>query len=302
MTISVEEVVERIGAWRGRRVSIKPLAGGLTNQNYRVDVDGTPYFVRIPGASTELLAIDRKNEYHNTRAAAQAGVGPRVVHYLPEHSVMVLEFIQGQTMSNATLHAPGMPARIARSIRMLHSGPRFLTDFNMFRLVEFYLRMVQEHDVRIPATYRDRLPTVRRIEEATLAHALPAVPCNNDLLAENYIDDGSLLRLIDFEYSGNNDPCFELGNTCQELQYDEARFTELCAAYFVEPLRHLLARMHLFALMSDVGWTLWGAIQAKVSKLDYDFWGYATGRWDRAERILASPEFSAWLTEARLAD
>jgi thiamine kinase-like enzyme len=302
MAIKIDEVIDRIPAWKGRAVSAKPLSGGLTNSNFRVEVDGTPYFVRIPGAGTELLAVDRKNEYHNTRAAAEAGVGPQVIHSLPDHDVMVLEFIPGKTMSNESLKAPGMPSRIAASLRKLHAGPRFLKDFNMFRLIEFYRQMVKEHDVRIPDTYNSRLPTVARIEQAVSAHALPIVPCNNDLLAENYIDDGKILRLIDFEYSGNNDPCFELGNTCQELQYDEPRYAELCKAYFGQPARHLLARMRLYALMSDVGWTLWGAIQAKVSKLDYDFWGYATGRWERAEGILASADFQRWLEDARRSD
>ena len=302
MSISIDEVVGQIAAWRGHSIVTRPMTGGLTNLNFRVEVDGTPYFVRIPGASTELLAIDRKNEVFNTKAAATAGVGPQVIHHLPDHDVMVLEFIPGQTMSNVTLQGPGMPARIAASLKMLHAGPRFLTDFNMFRLIEFYLQMVEEHTVRIPDSYRRRLPTVAKIEAAVSARALPAVPCNNDLLAENYIDDGHLLRLIDFEYSGNNDPCFELGNTCQELQYDPPRFEELCRAYFGHASRTMLARMRLYALMSDVGWTLWGAIQAAVSKIPYDFWGYATGRWDRAERIFDSAEFPGWLDAARQPD
>ena len=302
MSIGIDEVIASIPEWQGKRPGAKPVAGGLTNTNFLVEVEGTPFFVRIPGASTELLAVDRKNEVYNTKAAAEAGVGPQVIHHLPEHNVMVLEFIQGQTMSNQALAAPGAPARIAQSLRRLHAGPRFLTDFNMFRLVEFYLKMVDEHQVLIPEGYRQRLPTIHQIEQAVNARALPTVPCNNDLLAENYIDDGTMLRLIDFEYSGNNDPCFELGNTCQELQYDEGRFAELCAAYFGEAQRHLLARMHLYALMSDIGWTLWGAIQNKVSAIDYDFWAYAQGRWARAEGIMASAEFTAWLRDARRDD
>lgn len=302
MSIGIEGVIASIPEWQGKRVDAKPVAGGLTNSNFLVEVQGTPFFVRIPGASTELLAVDRQNEVYNTQAAAKAGVGPQVIHHLPEHNVMVLEFIQGQTMSNQALAAPGAPARIARSLRRLHAGPRFLIDFNMFRLVEFYLKMVDEHQVQIPDGYRQRLPTIYQIEQAVNARALPTVPCNNDLLAENYIDDGTMLRLIDFEYSGNNDPCFELGNTCQELQYDEGRFAELCAAYFGEAQRHLLARMHLYALMSDIGWTLWGAIQNKVSAIDYDFWAYAQGRWARAEGIMVSAAFTAWLRDARRDD
>ncbi|HEX9616084.1 MAG TPA: phosphotransferase [Anaerolineales bacterium] len=295
MTISIEEVCGQIEDWRGRPLSIQPISGGLTNTNFRVDVDGLPYFVRIPGASTELLAVDRENEYLNSCAAAEAGVGPRVLFYLPEHKVMVLEYIQGKTMSREDLNQPGMPARMAQAIKKLHAGPRFHTDFNMFRLTEFYLEIVKEHGVKIPDGYYERMPTVNRIEAAMSVHPLATVPCNNDLLAENYIDDGRQLRLIDFEYSGNNDPTFELGNTAQEMEYDEDSLVELCGAYFGRPSEAMIARMKLNMIMSDVGWGLWAAIQAKISTIDYDFWGWATERWGRAEAKMDSPEFAAWL-------
>jgi len=298
MTLSIDGVVSLIPSWQGRRVTIQPMTGGLTNTNFRVEVDETPFFVRIPGASTDLLAVDRVNEIYNARAAAETGVAPALIHVLPDDNVMVFAFIDGRTMSNERLQAAGMPARVADSLRRLHAGPRFHQDFDMFRLIEFYLETAERHDVRIPDDYRDHLATVARIEQAVRRRALPTVPCHNDLLAENYIDDGKQLWLIDFEYSGNNDPCFELGNTCQELQYDDARMTELCLAYFGEATPSLLARMRLFALMSDVGWTLWGAIQAKISTLDFDFWDYATTRWNRARGILNGPQLDPWLEEA----
>ena len=301
MTISIEEVVRKIDDWKGKPVHIQPLSGGLTNTNYRVEIDKQPFFIRIPGAKTELLAIDRANEYHNTRAAAQSGVGPKVLYHIPEYNVMVLEFIQGKTMSNQSLNEPGMPGRIARSLKMLHAGPRFLTDFNMFRLTEFYLDICSQYEVRIPDGYAERMPAVRRIEAAMAVCPLPTVPSNNDLLAENYMDDGKVLRLIDFEYSGNNDPCFELGNTCQELQYDEARIAELCSAYFGTASPGKLARMKLNMIMSDVGWTLWAAIQAKISKIDFDFWGWATERWGRAVAKMDSAEFPRWLHDVQQA-
>jgi len=299
MTVTIEEVVSKIGDWQGRQIEVKPLSGGLTNTNYRVEVDGISHFVRIPGAKTELLAIDRRNEYYNSKAAEQAGVGPKVLHHLPEFDVMVLEFIPGETMSNQMLNSPGMPARIAKSVLMLHAGPRFLTDFNMFRLTEYYLRICDEHEVTIPDRYPERMLTVNQIEKALLICPLPSVPCNNDLLAENYIDDGSLLRLIDFEYSGNNDPCFELGNTCQELGYHEGQIRELCAAYFGAVSKAMLARMKLNMIMSDVGWALWAAIQAKISTIQYDFWGWAADRWARAEAKMDSREFPGWLEDVQ---
>jgi thiamine kinase-like enzyme len=296
----IEEALSKIEDWQGKSLAIQPLSGGLTNANFKVEVDGTPYFVRVPGANTELLAVDRKNEYFNARAAAEAGVGPRIMYYLPEFQVMVLEFLEGQTMSNAALNASGMPTKIARAIKRLHSGPRFLADFNMFRLTEFYLKICKERSVRIPAGYMERMPAVERIEQALLVRPLPTVPCHNDLLAENYMQVGDSLRLIDYEYSGNNDPCFELGNTCQELKYDEPRIAEVCAAYFGSASADKIARMKLNMIMSDVGWGLWAAIQAKISTIVYDFWGWATERWGRAVDKIDSKEFPAWLEAVRV--
>jgi thiamine kinase-like enzyme len=297
----IEQIVAEIKDWHGKAVSIQALSGGLTNSNYQVTVDGIPFFVRVPGESTELLAVDRQNEYYNSKAAAQAGVGPKVLYYLPKYQVMVLEFLEGRTMSRAALQAPGMPTKIAVAIRRLHSGPRFLTDFNMFRLTEYYLGICKQNRVRTPEGYPERLEAVGRIEKALAVHPLESVPCNNDLLAENYILVGDSMRIIDYEYSGNNDPCFELGNTCQEQQYDEARIAEVCTAYFGSPNSSRIARMKLNMIMSDVGWTLWAAIQAKISKIQYDFWGWAVERWSRAVAKLDSVEFPTWLEDVQSA-
>jgi len=293
----VEEAVAKIEAWKGKNISIQPLSGGLTNSNYKVEVDGTAYFVRVPGESTELLAVDRDNEYHNTQAAAQAGVAPNVLYYLPEYCVMVLEFLNAKTMSRDSLNAPGMPTRMARSIKQLHSGPRFLTDFNMFRLTEYYLHLCKERGFRIPEGYLERMPTVRQIEKAMSVNPLRMVPCNNDLLAENYLDDGKQLWLIDYEYSGNNDPTFELGNTCQEMQFNDDQIAEVCSAYFGTASADRIARMKLNMIMSDVGWGLWAAIQANISTIDFDFWGWAIERWGRAEDKMDSGEFEVWLKD-----
>src|SRR5919109_1241163 len=255
---SIEEVVDRIEAWRGREVAMTELSGGLTNTNHLVMVDGERYVVRIPGASTELLAIDRDNERHNAAAAATTGVSPAIVEVLEDLDVMVIEYIEGTTMTGESLRSPEQVRRIASSLLRLHAGPRFRKDFDMFRLTE-----------RSPAT----------------------VPCHNDLLAENYIDDGEQLWIVDFEYSGNNDPAFELGDTAQECAFDPDLRATLCEAYFGEATPALLARMELQAVMADVGWTLWAAIQAEISTIDYDFWGWAVERWDRALAVFGSEDF-----------
>jgi thiamine kinase-like enzyme len=168
----------------------------------------------------------------------------------------------------------------------------------MFRLIESYLRIVDERAVTIPDDYRDWLPTVREIEIAVGVAALTATPCHNDLLCENFIDDGDALRIVDYELSGNNDPCFDLGNTAQEAEFDQDLRAALCTAYFGRMDQRQLARMNLFALMSDVGWTLWGAIQARISAVDYDFRGYYLGRWERALEVLGSARLRRWMAEA----
>jgi len=294
----VDDAVSRVSLWRGRELSVSPLSGGLTNENYLVEAEGERYVMRIPGASTELLSIDRANEVHNTMAAAETGIGPRVLEHLPELEVMVLEFIPGATMSAETLQSVHMARRMAESFKRLHSARRFLRDFDMFRLIETYLRIVDEHHLTIPHGYRDRLPVVAEIERAVSVHALPAVSCHNDLLCENFIDDGTSLRIVDYELSGNNDPCFDLGNTAQEAIFGDDLREILCEGYFGRADPRQLARMNLFALMSDVGWTLWGAIQAKISTIDYDFTAYYTARWERAIEVMETDRFQIWLREA----
>ncbi|HMJ39210.1 MAG TPA: choline/ethanolamine kinase family protein [Verrucomicrobiae bacterium] len=298
MKSNAEEAAARVALWRGQEPKVSQLSGGLTNENYLVESGGQKYVMRIPGQSTELLAINRANEVHNTKAAATTGIGPQVLEHIPGLDVLVLEFIPGPTMSAKALQSKEMAARMATSFRRLHGSPRFLEDFNMFRLIEYYLGIVEQHQVTIPEGYREWRPVVTRIERAVAIGALPSVPCHNDLLCENFIDDGGALRIVDYELSGNNDPCFDLGNTAQEAEFDQELRAALCAAYLGRDDPRQLARMNLFALMSDIGWTLWGAIQARISAVDFDFRGYYTGRWERALQVLHSEDFSSWIEEA----
>jgi thiamine kinase-like enzyme len=276
MGTDIEQIIAAVPGWAGRRVTVDEIAGGLTNRNYRVEVDGEPVFVRVPGADTELLAVDRGNELANSRAAAEAGVGPCVLHHLPAWDVMVLEWLPGRTLSNEACQEPGMPERIAEALRRLHAGPRFRDDFDMVRRLSAILTSLKL-GIRIStATASTGAPAAHRVALAAQPRLRPR---HNDLLAANYIDDGARIWIVDYEYSGNNDPTFELGNTCQELGWDDARVEALCAAYFGEARLALVARMRLQMIMSDVGWTLWAAIQAAVSTIDYDFWGWAEERW-----------------------
>jgi thiamine kinase-like enzyme len=293
--VTVEEIVARVDAWRGRPVSIRPLTSGLTNANYRVDVDGRAFVVRIPGASTELLAIDRANELHNARVAAALGIGPALFHHFPDSGATVVEFLHGRPMTNEALREPGMPGRIAATLRVLHGGPRFLRDFDMLRLADAYRAVAERRGFPAPSGSRTRRAAIEEMGAALAARPLATVPCHNDLLADNYIEQDGRLRLVDWEYSGNGDPAFELGNTCRELDYDDARVEELCRAYFGGAPAALVARVRLHMIVSDVGWALWAAIQTAISRIAFDFAAYGAARWRRAEAAMDSPDFPRWI-------
>ena len=130
----------------------------------------------------------------------------------------------------------------------------------------------------------------------------PTVPCNNDLLAENFIEVDGTMRLIDYEYSGNNEPAFELGNVWSESNLSLDQLEELVSHYYGRPLRNKVARARLWGLMSKYGWTLWGSIQDGISDLDFDFWGWAMEKYDRAVAEFEGPEFERLLADVQRDD
>ena len=241
---------------------------------------------------TGLLAIDRDNEHWNSVRAAETGVGAPVVAYLPEHNAMVLEFIEGRTMSAEELRAGGHIARVADACRRLHAAERFRDDFDMFEIQPRYLGSCRRAASACPtATSSSRRRSARSARRSRVREE-PTVPCNNDLLAENFILAGDEFRLIDYEYSGNNDACFELGNVWSESNLSLAQLEELVAAYYGRALRHKVARARLWGLMSKYGWTLWASIQDGVSTSTSTSgrgaWRSTTGQWRSSTRPTSS--------------
>jgi thiamine kinase-like enzyme len=282
--------------------SVEPLTGGLTNTNYKVTSPSGCYVVRISGKDTSLLAIDRENEVHNTLAAAETGVGAPFVAALPEQDALVLGFLDGEVMNAAKLRTGGHIPAIAHACRRLHSGRRFLKDFDMFEIQPGYLEIVRDRGFRLPARYEDFEPKIRELERAMRVRPEPTVPCNNDLLAENFILVDGEMRLIDYEYSGNNEASFELGNVWSESNLSLDQLEDLIAAYWGEPLRNKVARARLWGLMSKYGWTLWGSIQDGISELDFDFWGWAMEKYERAVEELDGPAFEQLLADVQRED
>ena len=295
----LDELLDLVEQLRGRH-TVERLAGGLTNTNYRVETPSGTFVVRVPAKDSGLLAIDRENEYANTVVAAEAGVGAAVVAHVPERSLMVLEFIEGETQTAESLRRGDKLRMVADACRRLHAARRFRDDFDMFEIQRRYLRLVQERGFRLPPRYREFEPQVADMRQAMAVHAEPTVPCNNDLLAENFIDVGGEFRLIDYEYSGNNDACFELGNVWSESNLSLEHLEELVGHYYGRPLRNRIARARLWGLMSKYGWTLWASIQDGVSEIDFDFWEWGMEKFERAAAEFDGPDFPRLLAEVTL--
>ena len=284
------------------RTEVSDLSGGLTNRNLKVTTPDGVYVARLSSPESALLAIDRANEHANSRAAAESGAAPAVVAFVPEASVLVVAYVEAATWTDADVLQPDNASRVAAACRRLHGGPRFVNDFDMLRLQPRYLDLVRERGLRLPDRYLDFAPHVRALADALSARPQATVPCNNDLLAANILDSGDRLWLIDYEYSGNNDPFFEIGNLWSEAAGTPEDLERLVAAYVGHPSTALTARARLWGLMSKYGWTLWASIQDGTSDLDVDFWAWGMEKYDRAVAEFDGPDFGRLLEEVRSTD
>ncbi len=279
--------------------TIRELSGGLTNRNYHVTTPDGTFVARISSGGSELLAIDRDCEYQNSVTAAAAGAGAPVVEYRPQDRLLVIGYIQGRTLDAADVAAPGNVPRIAQACRRLHDGGRFGNDFDMFDIQRQYLSVARSRGFRVPNGYDDLAPQFSAAAKALAVRAEGTVPCNNDLLAANFIDDGDRIWLIDYELSGNNDACFELGNIGAESHLSAEALAELVTAYYGRPRRSRIARARLLGLVGMYGWTLWGAIQSAASPLDFDFWSWAMERFEGAAAGFTADDFPRLLEEVQ---
>jgi len=292
----VQQLLDRLRCLSGRTYTVAELSGGLTNRNYRVTLtdDGRPgdYVVRVSANESGLLAIDRVNERLNTWRAWEAGVGAPVVEALPEDNVLVVGFLTGRTLTPEDLRDAATTRRVAVAVRRLHQGPDFAGSFDMRAIRRRYLDIVTEQGFQLPADYLDLAALVEGLEDAMRPGAEEPVPCNNDLLAANFIDDGAAIWLIDYEYSGMNEPSFELGNIASESGLDPATTQVLVETYWDRDAPDKVARARAWSLLARYGWTLWASIQDAVSPIDFDFWSWGMEKYESARAELLGAEYA----------
>jgi len=299
----VREALARIPRFAGiasGNTSIERLAG-LTNRNYKVAIGDERFVLRIPGEGTSEY-IDRRHEAVAARIAAEAGVNAEVLFFDETDGLMLTRFIDGAaTMNGERFKDLGAVARAAHAFRRMHDcGRSFATAFDLFQKMDEYLDYLRKKEARIPDGYAE----VQREAEAVRAalNARPAAlrPCHCDPLAENFLDTGTRIFIIDWEYAGNNDPMWDLGDVSVEAGFGPEQDAALAEAYFGgRPPAAQVGRMVMYKAMCDLLWTLWGVIQVVNENPVDDFWAYAVNRFERCKALMGGAAFGGHLEAVR---
>jgi thiamine kinase-like enzyme len=286
------EAVERV--WPGRQARVEVLGGGITNHNLKVEIDGETFVLRVAGKDTDLLGIDRTVELAATRSAAELGIGPEVVAFVEPEGWLVTRFVEGEIPPLSRMGEPDLLARVARALRAFHVGPAIPGTFDSFRVVEDYGRMAAERGGEIPAAFDWAHEIAERVEQRR-HDAEASVPCHNDLLNANFLDDGEHLRIVDWEYAGMGDRFFDLANFSINHELDAGGSAALLEAYFGTARSEDERALVLMRFMSDFREAMWGVVQSAVSELDFDFRAYAREHFERLRRTAGTREFQAAL-------
>jgi thiamine kinase-like enzyme len=285
--------VERL--WPGRIANVTALSGGITNRNYRVEVDGSSYVLRVGGNDTDLLGIDRPTEHTASLRAAEVGVGPAVFAFVEPEGWLVTRFIDGRGVPPEEIRTPAGIRRVAAVLRKIHGAAKIPGWFDAHAIVDEYRDEAVAHGVSIPAEFAEAHRVSDRIRRARGPQR--EVPCHNDLLNANFLYDGEI-RIVDWEYAGMGDRFFDLANFSVNHEFELEDDRRLLAAYFGFERDSDLASLRLMRFMSDFREAMWGVLQSGISELDFDFNGYAAKHFDRMERTAEDQKFDGYLETA----
>ncbi len=276
--------------------------GGTTNLVFRVDDGAAHYVLRVPGKGTEEY-INRSHEAQAARETARVQVSPAVLHFESATGVMVTQLVDNAvTMTPENFRArAGAPARAGEVLRRLHhSDAVFGFRFELFAMIDDYLKVLAGKETALPPGYHDVVREAEAVRAALAAHPLPCVACHCDPLCENFLDTGERMWLVDWEYSGMNDPLWDLGDLSVEGGFDAAQDEQMFRAYFGGEARPTdRGRIVIYKAMCDLLWTLWGLIQHANRNPADDFWVYSLGRFERCKQLMAAPEFRRHLASVQ---
>lgn len=297
--MTVGEAIARIPGWaEASSVRVATLCGGITNDNYRVEIDGEAFVLRVCARGAGLLGIDRMREYRCAVAASRTGVAPDVVHFLPEHGIMVTRFVEGRSLSPGETVGPEVTARVVRAMHRYHAGPAFEGSFSPFRTVARYLRTARRCRAPLPPDVDGLRAQVSTAAAALRAGEVIVRPCHNDLWGPNLIDDGSRVRIVDWEYAGMGDVYFDLANFAMHHATPEGGDEALLRHYFGDATDRRLARLQLMKIVAELREALWYLVALNVCGDASGFVDRARAHFDRCRERLGNPRLAAWLEMA----
>jgi thiamine kinase-like enzyme len=291
-------VVETVPEWRGIELSASVLSDGITNRNFKVDVGGESFVVRIPGRDTELLGIDRSTEREAAEAAAAAGVAPEVFAYVPERRALITRFVVADPLPPEHLERDDVLDAVVVSVRAIHAMPPLPSRFDPFEIVREYRTTATERGVPIPEAYDEAIVAADAIRSAFDKSPMPDCSCHNDLLNANLLMRDGRVLIVDYDYAGVGDRFFDLGNLAINNGMSEDAQRRLLERYFGEVRPVHLARQALMRVMSDFREAMWGVVQQGISALDFDYVAYADKHFARCLRSIDDPRFGAWVRDA----
>jgi thiamine kinase-like enzyme len=278
-------------------LEFKELSGGITNRNYKITADADCFVLRLGGNETQFLGIDRKTEYDCSALAWQVGVAPEPIAFLEPEGYILARFVSGKEMPADEIGTEENIRRVVESMKAYHALDFFPGFYSPFRVAEEYTKTARSFNVTLPENIEWYLEKSREIERAMYREPLQPRPCHNDLLNGNFIDDGTRIRILDWEYAGMGDIFFDLGNFAVQHDFDDAQDEMLLKAYFGQPTSSQHAHQKLMKIMSDLREAMWSLVQMGVSKLDFDYEGYGKKYFGRFEANTNGDEYRQWLRE-----
>jgi thiamine kinase-like enzyme len=295
---SLEAAIASVPEWKNRSTTYAPIVGGLMNGNFRVSVDGEArrYFVKVPGAGSEKF-IDRKAAHAAATSAFRMGIGPEVIFFDPETGVEAFEFLEGYRAStNADFRNEQVQSAVIGLYKAFNSGPPLPLTKTVFDMIDEHFAQARELGSHLPTDF----PWLeRRYEEAKaamLASGLDLVPCFNDPMPGNFLQKpGAPMKLIDCEFTSNNERAYELGVFIGEMFYPEGRSLELIEQYYGDVKPATVARVNVARMLADIKWASWAIVNRKLSSWDFDYQKYGAWKYMRARSLLFDPRWEVWL-------
>ncbi len=298
MSLTIEEAIARVPQWANEKdLKTSPLTGGITNENFRVEVKGDVFVLRIPGADTELLGIDRAVECAVSQMVGEVGIGPEVFYVIEPEGYLVTSFIEGQLPLPEVLGKKENICRVAKAVRRFHEMGAIPENFSPFRVVENSAEIAHGFKVEFPDNFGWLVEQMKVAEEALKKNPFTPKLCHNDLLNANFLDDGEI-RILDWEYAGMGDPLFDLANFSVHHEFNDEQDQWLLEAYFGEISDANWARLKILKIISDFREAMWAMVQIGISKLDFDFRDYANTYFSRTEKGMNGDNWDKWLRDS----